>query len=509
MDSKNHISGSSSLVSSSAFFSLFDTFPKGVVITNASHHIQYVNHTAAVMLGLSSQQLLGCSLLTLVEGDLPLLSAEGARVAASTFESTLLAAGQRKIPVEVNYSEINDAGRCLAFFMLEDISERTNNQRRFYQQSITDSLTGLFNRRYFDERLSQEVGRASRYRTLFSVVVIDIDGFKQVNDLYGHGYGDKVLQIATAVFQETFRDEDTLYRYGSDEFAMILPETTKEGAVEVAERLRERFSHCCPDKNKLVQLSLSVGVASHPEGGVDAKGLIGVAERRMCFARKSGGDRVSSSDSLLDGNNEVDQLLQSLGNLTRMMEKNRGYAPLDDLGHSQEMRSLGVEIGRRLGLDADRLQVFEQAAMLHDIGTIHLPRELLQKKGKLNESEWQKIRQHTTIGEEIIDMMISSDRKDLSDLKNIVAQHHESVDGSGYPRGLRDEEIMMEAKILAVTDAYSAMLADRPYRSALTKEQALLELKRFSGCRFAPKVVDMLVQLEASQRADVGGESSR
>ncbi len=495
MDSESCASSSLFRVSPSAFVSFLDTLPKGAVITDLSYHIQYVNHNAAVMLGLSNPQLLGCSISTLLGGELPEFSAEGRGVAGS-FECTLLATGNRRIPVEVSYNQIEDEGRCLAFFMLEDISERVSNQRRLYQQSITDSLTGLFNRRHFDERLDQEFGRASRYHTVFSVAIIDIDGFKQANDLYGHGYGDKVLQTATSVFLETCRDEDTLYRYGGDEFAMILPETTKKGASEVAERLREQFFQRCSDKNKSIQLSLSVGIASHPEDASDAKGLVGVADRRMYFAKESGGNRISAYDALSEANSEVDQLLQSLGNLTQMMEKSRGSYRVDALGHSQEMRALGVEVGRMLGLDCDRLQVFEQAAMLHDIGTIHLPKELLQKKGKLSEAEWQQIRQHTTIGEGILDMIISPDRKDLMDLKNIVAQHHESVDGSGYPRGLVDSEIMLEAKILAVTDAYCAMRTDRPYRPALSKEEAILELKQLSGSRFSPEVVDAFVQLE-------------
>ncbi len=497
MDSRSCASNSLFQVSPSAFVSFLDTLPKGAVITDLSYHIQYVNHNAATMLGLSNQQLLGCSISTLLGGELPVFSADG-RGAAGSFECVLLTTGSCKMPVEVSYNQIEDEGRCLVFFMLEDISERVDNQRRLYQQSITDSLTGLFNRRHFDERLDQEFGRASRYHTVFSVVIIDIDGFKQANDLYGHGYGDQVLQVATSVFRETFRDEDTLYRYGGDEFAMILPETTKKGASEVAERLREQFFQRCSDENKNIQLSLSVGIASHPEDAADAKRLISVADRRMYFAKENGGNRISAYDVLSEASSEVDQLLQSLGNLTQMMERSRGSCSVDALGHSQEMRALGVEIGRMLGLSNERLQVFEQAAMLHDIGTIHLPKELLQKKGELSEAEWRQIRQHTTIGEGILDMIISPDRKDLMDLKNIVAQHHESVDGSGYPRGLLDNEIMLEAKILAVTDAYGAMLTDRPYRSALSKKEALSELKNLSGSRFSPKVVDAFVQLEES-----------
>lgn len=503
MNSKSYPPDPVFLVSTCTLTSFFDDFPKGVVLTNDSQHIQYVNRSAELMLGLTSKQLLGCSIQHLLSGLLPQFGSVEGGGAAKSFECTLLTAGAERVPVEVNYCEVEEEGRRLVFFMLDDITERVKNQRRLFQQSITDSLTGLFNRRYFDERLEQEFSRASRYRRLFSVIIIDIDGFKQANDLYGHGYGDQMLQLATTIFHETFRDEDTLYRYGGDEFAMILPETTKEGTVDVAERLRDRFARGCSDMAKRVKLSLSIGVASHPEDGANAQDLVGVADRRMYLAKESGGNRISAYDFMNTSSNEVDQLLQSLTSLAQMIEKSRGYRSLGGIGHSQEMRSLGVEVGRRLGLTVGQLQVFEQAAMLHDIGTIHFPSELLEKEGELSEDEWQQIKSHTTIGEDIIGMMVTPDRQDLVDLKNIVAQHHESVDGSGYPRRLKDKEIMMEAKILSVTDAYSAMLTDRPYRRAMSKSQALEELQRLAGSRFCSRVVGELVRLETGREESV------
>jgi len=502
MNATSYTTDTGFLVSGSTLTSFFDNFPKGAVITDDSKHIQYVNRSAELLFGLNGGQLKGCSIQHLLSAMLPEFGSDGGREVDS-FECTLLATGSQRVPVEVNYCQIEEGGRRLIFFMLDDITERVNNQRRLFQQSITDSLTGLFNRRYFDERLEQEFGRASRYRRLFSVIIIDIDGFKQANDLYGHGYGDQMLQLATSIFHETFRDEDTIYRYGGDEFAMILPETTKEGTIDVAERLRERFTRSCSDMAKRVKLSLSIGVASHPEDGADAQGLIGVADRRMYLAKESGGNRISAYDFMTTSNNEVDQLLQSLTSLAQMMEKSRGYRSLGGIGHSQEMRSLGVEVGRRLGLTLEQLQVFEQAAMLHDIGTIHFPNELLEKQGKLSEQEWHQIRSHTTIGEGIIDMMVTPDRKDLLDLKNIIAQHHEAVDGSGYPNRLRDEQIMVEAKVLAVTDAYSAMQTDRPYRKAMNKSQALSELQALAGSRFCPRVVGELVQLEMGREEPI------
>ena len=497
MDIRKRESGVAPLTSATSLNAFFDTFPKGVVLANATQHIQYLNRNAELMLGFKSEQLKGCSIQHIFGELLPDSCSNG--TVSATFQSNLVLSGDKQVPVEVNFSQIEEAGMKMGFFMLDDISERVSNQRRLYQQSITDSLTGLYNRRYFDERLTHEFGRSSRYRRHFSAMIIDIDGFKQANDLYGHSYGDSMLEVASEVFRETFRDEDTLYRYGGDEFAMILPETAKEGALEVAERLKERFVQRCSDKKKRIKLSLSIGLASYPEDGADAQGLIGVADRRMYLAKEGGGNQISAYDALNESNSEVDRLLLSLSSLAQMMEKSRGFASVDGLGHSQEMRALGVEIGRRLGLSSIRLHLFEQAAMLHDIGTIHLSNELLQKSGKLSDEEWLQIKQHTTIGEGIIDMLVTPERKDLHDLKHIVAQHHESIDGSGYPRGLTEEQILLEAKILAVTDAYSAMLTHRPYRQAMMRESALAEVQSLAGQRFCPRVVAELMALETAR----------
>lgn len=283
---------------------------------------------------------------------------------------------------------------------------------------------------------------------------------------------------------------------GGDEFAMILPETVKEGAIDLAERLKERFAREFNDKHKRLQLSLSIGIASHPEDGTDEKSLIGVADRRMYISKESGGNLISAFDEHenLDSSDEV--VLRTLSALVQLMEKRRGWHSLEGINHSQELRALGVELGRRMGLSSNRIYLLEQASMLHDIGTLYLPNALLRKKGALSEQERAEIRKHALIGEEIIGLVASSDKAELTAIKTIVGQHHEWVNGNGYPRGLKGDEILLEARILAVIDAYSAMSSARPHRQALTRNEIFREFEQMSGRQFDPAVVQCLLALE-------------
>ena len=294
-------------------------------------------------------------------------------------ETSCYTKDRKKIPVEISYNIIKDEEGSFIFLTLADISDRIALQQKLYRQTITDPLTELFNRRYFDEHLTQEFSRATRYRRPFSTIIIDIDGFKQANDLHGHSYGDKMLLKARDIFNNVLRDGDTVYRYGGDEFAMILPETAKEGAIEVSNRLRERFARQCSDKEKRIKLSLSIGIASYPEDGTDEQALIGAADRRMYQSKESGGNLITAYDAMQQLENDAETLLRSMGALVRLMETSRGQSAVNGISHSQEIRALAVEIGRCMQLPEKRLYLLEQASMLHDIGTIYIPHNTIKK----------------------------------------------------------------------------------------------------------------------------------
>lgn len=491
--------------SSSTLLAFLDKYPGGVIFTDKAGKVLFYNEASVQILGTPGKNYTGSNISDIIcdkrgSSSLPCLTEfineKTPIIAGDKIEITTVTNNGEKTPLVVSRNLITEQGHTLVFYFIEDISQQVNLQQRLYEQTITDPLTGLFNRRYFDDRLAQEFKRANRHSRPFSAVIIDIDGFKQANDLHGHLFGDEMLVKATECFQRVLREEDTVYRYGGDEFAMILPETTKEGAVDVAEKLKEAFVKHAAIREKRIKLSLSIGVASFPEDGNNEVELIGSADRRMYTSKESGGNLITAHDSFSHFQQSTEVMLRALSNLAHLMEKKRGFSS-GGINHSQSIRTLAIGIGKELGLSKDRLMLLEQAAMLHDIGTLYIPSQTLYKKTPLDEHEWDEVKRHTLIGEEIIEMVSPKDSPMLEELRHIIGQHHERIDGSGYPRGLKNGEITREAQIIGISDAYSAMLSRRPYRNALNKKEALGELKSRAGSYFDPDIVDMLLRLES------------
>lgn len=487
--------------------SFLHDFPDGVIFSDKSGSILYSNNEMENIFGYSNYELLGMTIESVIPSELQKYSYDGSEkqfyfkdslAEGHHIESKGLHKDGSLVPIEMSHRLINDNYNQLNFSLIRNISHQFAQQEKLYLQSITDSLTGLFNRRYFDEQISQEFHRASRYQRIFSVMIIDIDGFKQANDLFGHSYGDEMLGRASDIFREVFRDGDSVYRYGGDEFAIILPETTKEGALDLSKRLGTIFAKKCCDKEKRISLTLSIGIGSHPEDGGNEVDLIKLADRRMYQSKEIGGNIVTAYNLREpDEHNDDEDFDLLLTRLNHMVERNRHWESPKGVSHSQKIRALGVEIGRKLDLSPDRLRLYEHAAMLHDIDTFHIPKSIFHKKDKLTEEEVKEIRRHTDVGEEILSSMNADYNQDLAVLKTIVSQHHEWIDGNGYPRGLKGDEILIEARLLAVTDAYSAMKLPRSYRPALSEEEIVAELKRMAGKQFDSEIIDVFLGLLA------------
>jgi diguanylate cyclase (GGDEF)-like protein/PAS domain S-box-containing protein len=492
-----------------SLYSFIELYTCGMVFLNTEGCVLFANKSARTMSGFTLKEIKTKHLPQLSTAEhhnviekvfTGLVTSRKNIIAGTHFQSQLLTKTGGVVPVDISFNKIQHKENSLVFFTLSDVSAQVELQQQLYHQAITDPLTGLYNRRYFDEKLSSEFKRANRYRRSFSTIIIDIDGFKQANDLYGHSFGDEMLVKATELFKRVLRDGDTIYRYGGDEFAMILPETPKEGCLEVAERLREAFARNYAEKKQRIKLSLSIGIASYPEDGIDQRSLIGAADSRMYHSKENGGNMITAYDSNGHQSHDIEPILRALHSLAHLTEKNRGFmSNSTGINHSQGIRSLSVEIGHAMGLPAKTLYWLEQAAMLHDIGIITIPPSILAKPGKLTEEEWDTVKKHTLVGEEIIAVMGSDQELEFGHLKTIVGQHHEKMDGSGYPRALRSDEILIEAKILATADAYAGMLSSRPYRKSFTKKRALAELKKFSGTYYDAEVVAALIKLETSK----------
>src|SRR5215211_5952613 len=369
---------------------------------------------------------------------------------------------------------------------------------RLSEAALTDTLTGLKNRLALDRELHAEVERALRSGEPLSVVIGDLDYFKSVNDRLGHQAGDEALVRAGQVLLRYRRAADSIARTGGEEFTILLPGATGHEAYLVAERMRaavEREFHGDP-----AVLTFSFGVATYPDHGRSADSVLEAADQALYAAKALGRNRcvifnpqISAIFAPQPGRGADEVQLATLVSLAEALD-------LRDTGTANHSRTVGRYcrlIAEELGLPPEHVKRVEVAGILHDIGKIGLPDAILQKPGPLGRIELAEIRTHPEIGAQILN------GRGLEDLRAWVLAHHERPDGGGYPRGLPDEEIPLEAKILAVADAYEAMIADRVYRPGVEGRAARAELLRCSGSQFDSRVVAAF--LTALSAADATG----
>ena len=404
--------------------------------------------------------------------------------------------------------------------------------QKLQQQSITDGLTGLKTRRYFWESLSSEWKRAARSGRPFSVVLMDLDKFKEVNDSLGHLEGDLVLARVGRILEQKSRQSNIVARYGGDEFIVLMPETGAEQAQILAERLRLWIA--TDPMLSQHHITGSFGVGSYPAHGSSAEDIIRAADTGMYISKHAGGDRVSAADETSEGESLVTQRqliagyiegflhrehagLEHLEELTATLkklcggEKNLSVEMLRDsiesLTHAAEARELNATghgemtaryaeiMGRAIGLPPDQVADLYYAARVHDVGKIFVPERVLNKMHPLSDDEFYFVKLHTRVGSEIIAILPHSNM-----LSEAVLHHHEAFDGSGYPSGLRGEQIPLWARIIVIADAYANMTTERSFGPAKSSEQALAELEKLSGTRYDGMLVRILMRELRAER---------
>jgi diguanylate cyclase (GGDEF)-like protein len=376
-------------------------------------------------------------------------------------------------------------------------------------QATRDRLTGIPNRESLLRTLSGEVERAARHSKPLSVAFMDIDRFKAINDTYGHRVGDAVLQQIAGLITRSIRASDIFGRYGGEEFMLILPETTPEDALGIAEELRELIMRrpLSVATGVLVDATVSIGVAGGHSTELQVDRLVDAADAAMYVAKSEGRNRSFLFGSVHDesvvrraaitperrdaaaaiGRWASASAAQALASVLAPQPHHRGRP-------SDMIASLSIGVALHMGmsrLEMDRIRV---AALLHDLGKLALPGEILDKPTSLTDLEWQVVGEHPRIGQVILEQATS-----MREAVPIVLHHHERFDGTGYPHGLKGEEIPLGARIVAVADAYHAMVNQRPYKQALTHEQALTELRRHASTQFDPTVVDVFIAIFEDQ----------
>jgi len=409
--------------------------------------------------------------------------------------------------------------------------------QKLQQQSITDGLTGIKTRRFFYEAVTSEWRRASRSGRPFSVVLIDLDKFKEVNDSLGHLEGDLVLARVGRLLEQKCRQSNVVARYGGDEFIILMPETGVEQAQILAERLRLWIATDAMLAEH--HITGSFGVASFPVHGVSSEDIIRVADAGMYVSKHAGGNRVSSAEEYDDSETAAMQRQLISGYIEGFLQREHsGPEYLEELvttlrklsggdecntqvlreaieavsraaesresqaaGHGDMVARYAEIIGRALGLAPEVLSDLVFVARVHDIGKIFVPERVLNKPGPITEEEYQLIKIHASVGAEIVGTLPGSER-----MFEAVRHHHEALDGSGYPDNLRGEEIPLWARIINLADAYVNHTTDRNFMAARTSEQALQEIERFSGLRYDGLLVRLLLrQLKAEKASRLEG----
>jgi diguanylate cyclase (GGDEF)-like protein/putative nucleotidyltransferase with HDIG domain len=353
-----------------------------------------------------------------------------------------------------------------------------------------DPLTDLLNRRGLEELVDLERERAVRSDRPLSVLVGDLDGFREVNDRFGHLAGDRVLQHVGALLETGKRRIDIAARPGGEEFALLMPDTDEHGAYIVAERLRAEVREAFASGE--VPLTISFGIATFPVHGITMEAVLAAADEALYAAKQLGRDRsvIHSPEiaGLLNGpegrSAGAEAHLATVLTLAEALD-------IRDTGTAQHSRRAGrfaEMMARELGFEPALVQRVRLAGLLHDVGKIGVPDSILGKRGPLTANEWLEMRKHPEIGARIL----ASPHFD--DLRIWVLAHHERPDGRGYPFGLAGDDIPVEARIVAVADAYEAMTADRVYRPSMGEAAAREELRRCAGTQFDEDVVEALLR---------------
>ena len=393
--------------------------------------------------------------------------------------------------------------------------DNRNLINRLKELSLKDTHTELYNYRYLIERLTSEIKNAARYSCTLSIMMIDIDYFKSINDVYGHQYGDIILKEFAQYLRDSLRGSDVVTRYGGEEFVILLPHTSKEDASISGEELLDAIrKHAFGPEDKRIKLKVSIGISGFPEDGSDVDTLLNSADKALLNVKEMGGNRLfafkGASKDVEDiveesTKEEVEKLRKKLSKMVNrvnqtLLESIYAFAKTIEARdyytgeHAESMISIVTKIGRRLNLSNNVIESLKHAAVLHDLGKIGIPDNILHKPGKLTKEEYEIIKKHPQIGAEIIRAVHF-----LRELVPLILYHHERYDGTGYPKGLKGEGIPLGARIITIADVYQALVSDRPYRKAYSEKEALEIIREGSGTQFDPQMVDVFMEMTQSK----------
>lgn len=390
-------------------------------------------------------------------------------------------------------------------------------------QAVTDALTGLYNRRYFEESLQKEAERATRMKQPFTIIGLDLDYLKQINDKYGHALGDVAIKTVADVLKKNARSIDVAARLGGEEFNVLLPGVDSKGGLIAAERIRSAIAECKLDQTKKV--TASIGIATFLEHSDNIDELMEITDQAMYSAKRNGRNQVQLAKPITESSwqeiaintfsdilekkripitkeisNELNKKLTvELDNKTTPKEMlysvadvlAKTYNPMHSIGVTKSKIALATNLAKRFDLTKENIDKLKIATLLYDIGNSKLPKKILQKSEPLTDTEIAQIRKHPTIASEEILKPIS----EIQDIIPIIENHHENWDGTGYPGKKSGDEIPLPSQIILITDAFFALTESRAYRQALSAQEAIDIIKKDSSKKWNPILVKEFISL--------------
>ncbi len=450
---------------------LFDTSAEGILIAEVeTHKFKYANPAICQMLGYTQKELTAMDISAIhrkedlqsvltkfqdqisgkypIVGDIPCLKKNGT----------------------IFYADINSAiitiddQRCIAGFF-HDTTERKKTEQEIQDLSFHDHLTGLYNRRFFEE----ELNRLNTKRQLpLSFIMGDLNGLKLINDVFGHNEGDNLLVKTAEILKKICRSDDILARWGGDEFVILLPRTSITDSEEIVERI---VKECKKTKRYKIPIILSLGTATKEMSVQDIQAIIIDAESNMY--RNKLAQKESSTSSIIS---VLEQALYEKSTETKE--------------HTDRVRDLALKLGKSVNLHASQLDETSLLASLHDIGKVAISETILAKEGKLTKQEWEVIKRHPEIG-----FNITSSSPQIAHIAKAILSCHENWDGSGYPMGIAGESIPIISRIILISDTYDVMTRGRTYKDPMSKDDAIKEFKRYAGTQFDPILVDKFIEI--------------